>query len=584
MRPAIGIGIALFLAAMLVAAMGLPSIPAPTFEVRVDPGSALAPDGQGNWQVEIIPASDAARLQARMDRTRDLEAESTGVGTRSFPLPDLSPGYHFIEARVYRRGARVDQVVDVVAAGPFQQGQRRGCDVAMALSPEAVRLLLTPAIEHKVLAGARAQPDLFGATSFIARSTIEIVDGGIEFSVQLDTTEESKGDLTVAGIVEVASARIDGIELRLRELEQATPGPKLEELAADVGGRRGAEAGVGGGALVGGVLGGPAGAVVGGLIGGFAGNEIGERIGKREAGKRAREQVYDALVDGLRLATRELSLPSGVELLPTQPALVANTRWCEPLTLDPTQGLRASLSLEITDDRFTAQARTLAVFRNEPLSPIGPLPEERNAAVAVSEDFVNRLLAEWTVRGGFDTALMDAGLTRAIEAELGARTRWEARNIEVELPPTVRLEEGSIAAALGGVRLRLVDPQREATRDVVVGGVGSLSLAIRNGVQARVGGRLEQAYFGCRSPDAEGRVLPACFSSAVDPELVRKKVNLAIVVNAAQLPSIDLSGLVQMRLEGEAGNPVELTDASVAVYPGRLELDVALTPPEPAQP
>lgn len=578
MRPAIGIGIALFLAALLVAALGLPSIPAPTFEVRVDPSSAFAPAGQGAWRVEVVPASDADRLQARLDRRVDLEPKVTGTGTRTFGLDDLSPGYHFIEARVFRRGARVDQVVDVVAAGPFQAGKERGCDVAMALSPEAVRMLLAPAIEHKIIAGAQMQAELFGETSFVASSTIELVEGGIEFTVQLDTTEEGKGDLLVAGIVEVASARVDGIELRLRELKEAKPGPKLEEIAASVGGKRGTEAGVGGGAVVGGILGGPAGAVIGGLIGGVAGNEIGERIAKHEAGKRTRAEVYDALVDGLRLATRELALPKGIELLPTQPALVASTRWCEPLTLTPELGLRASLRIEITDDRFTKQARSVAVARETPLSPIGELSEGRNAAVAVSEDFVNRLLAEWTVRDGFAAALMDAGLTRAIEAELGARTRWEARNIDVELPPTVRLEDGAIRVALGGARLRLVDPQREATRDVVVGGVGSLSLGIRNGVQARIGGRLEQAYFGCRSPGAEGRVLPACFSSAVDPELVRKKINLAIVVNAAQLPSLDLSDLVRLRLASETGSPVDLGAADVAAHSGELRLDASLIP------
>ena len=576
MRPAIGIGIALFLAALLVAAMGLPSIPAPTFEVRVDPSSAFAPRGQGAWQVEVVPASDAERLQARLDRAVDLGPTVKGAGVLSFPLSNLSPGYHFIEGRVYRRGARVDQVVDVVAAGPFQQGRDRGCDVAMALSPEAVRMLLAPAIEHKIVAGAQTQTELFGETSYVASSTIEVVDGGIEFSVELDTTEEGKGDLSVAGIVEVASTRVDGIELRLRELKDAKPGPKLEEIAADVGGKRGTEAGVGGGAVVGGILGGPAGAVIGGLIGGVAGNEIGERIAKHEAGKRTRDEVYDALVDGLRLATRELALPKGIELLPTQPALLANTRWCEPLSLGAELGLRASLAIEITDDRFTKHARSVAVFRETPLSAIDELPEGRNAAVAVSEDFVNRLLAEWTVRDGFDSALMEAGLTRAIEAELGARTRWEARDIEVELPPTVRLEDGEIAAELGGVRLRLVDPQREATRDVVVGGVGSLSLGIRKGVQARIGGRLEQAYFGCRSPDEEGRVLPACFSSAVDPELVRKKINLAIVVNAAQLPSLDLSGLVRLRLASETRSPVDLSEADVSVHPGQLRLDATL--------
>ncbi len=569
MRPAFGIGIVLFVVAFAVAAVGMTSIPAPSFAVHVSEPSAFAPDGDGRWEVEVVPALDRGRPVARLDRSTDLTLVQQGDAGLVAELPGLSRGYHFIEAAVHRRGGREDQVVDVIAAGPFQAGRERPCDVALRLTPDAVRTLLLPAIEHKVVQGAREQEEFFGATSYIAESELVLVEGGLSFSVQLDTTQEDKGDLQIDGVVSVTSVGEAGLALALRELRRAAPGPKLAGLASKEGGRRGTTAGTGGGAVVGGLVGGPGGAVVGGVLGGLAGRAIGRRLGEREAGKRTQKQVYDALVDGLALATEELVLPAGVELLPTSPSLLGDVQWCGALELDARQGMRAALRLRLHEDERSARAAETATHRGAVLDTNIDGTDTHNASLRISEDLVNRLLAEWT-------ALARAGLTDAIEAELGARTRWQVDGISAEFPPIVTLDEEAIGASLGGVALRLHDPQQEQTRDVVVGGVGRLDLEVRSGTRATMSGALSQAYFGCRLPADQGRILPACFSAAVDPDVIRRKINVAILVKSAQLPALDLSGLVRMRSVEATGSAVSLSDAALSLEAGALRLDATL--------
>ncbi|MBL4683404.1 MAG: hypothetical protein JKY37_02350 [Nannocystaceae bacterium] len=578
MRPALGIGLLLFVAAFVFAAWGLSSIPVSSFAVHVDRQSAVAPDGEVDWRVTVVPQVDSARLTARLDRNTELPLVPDAHGRLTAELRELAPGYHFVEASVHRLGGREDRVVDVIAAGPFQSEHTRGCDVALGLSPQAVRMLLLPALEHKVVEGAKTQEEFFGPTSYVVASELTLVDGGISFTVELSTTAEDKGDLSIDGVVEVSSVGVRGVSLRLRELRRATPGPKLTALAAKEGGKRGTTAGAGGGAVVGALFGGPGGAVVGGILGGLAGNAIGKRLGEREAGQRTESEVYGALVAGLAQATEELRLPSQVSMLPTTPALLGSVQWCEPLKIDATRGMRAALALRIPADEFSDAARVLAVYRGSEVGAIATVASGHNARLEVSEDLVNRLLAEWTVRGGFDEAVADAGLASAIEKELGARTRWRVPDIRVALPPVVRLDDDAIGISLGGVTMRLVDEGRSQSRDVVVGGVGTIELDIRDGGTATISGSLDQAYFGCRVPDLDRRVLPACFSSAVDPELIRKKINLAIMVNAARLPGIDLSGLVQLRSAEATGSPLALQDARVAAAAGVLSLDATLVP------
>jgi len=575
MRSTFGIGVALFATAMVAGAWAMTSIPAPSFAVSVDPDSAFAPDGEGHWTVAVTPAADADRLVAQLDRETTLALEREGKAGLTTALSDLSPGYHFIEAAVWRRGGRVDQVVDVVAAGPFQADQERGCDVALGLSPDAVRMLLLPAIEHKVLAAAVEQ-EHFGPTSHISESTLAVVEGGLAFTLTLDTTEEGKGDLRIEGEVAVASVGNDGISLQLRDLGHAGPGPKLAELAGDKGAKYGRGAGIGSGAAVGAFVGGPIGAVIGGVVGGFAGDEVGELVGTREARRQTRTQVHDALISGLAVATTEMTLPGQIALLPAASGLVADVQWCGPLVLNPDEGLRAALSLVIVDDEYTALAQEVAVLGPTALESVADIPAGFNTSAAVSQNLVNRLLAEWTVRGGFDVALDAAGIGSAVEAELGARTRWRVENVSVDLPPVVLLHEDRIDVSLGGIAMRMVDPGRDQTRDIMVGGVGSLRLDVASGATARLGGSLSAAYFGCRLPGEAGRVLPACFSAAVDPELIRKKINVAIVLNTARMPAIDLSTLVQMRVTAATGSPAGLKEAAVTVGGGTLRLDGTL--------
>lgn len=580
MRTSITLGILSFAAVITAAAAGVRSMPVPPVYLERQADAPGVVQGQLDWRGRYSPADERDRLVATVDRGPARPLQASGAEGIALPSEPLSPGLHFVELSMERRGGRITRITDEIWAGPWQSDHPRGCDVGLTLTSEGLRDLLLPVVEAKLLAGARQNP-YFGSTSALTRKELEVVDGGLRFSVFLDTDEEDKGDLSVAGIIEVKAQGDAEITARLRSLEEAAPGPKLEALARAEGRRRLGTIGAAlGGGLVA-VAGG--GALLGAAVamgGGYLGSELGEGVGERTARREVRREAAVQIEQALRVATDALRLPDGVVVLPTEPALVADLRWCGEPSLSAEAGLRASLRVVLRDDAVSEQAAAQAVFLDTTLpEPSGPREPGANLHVDVSTDLVNRLLAEWVVRGGLGASLDASGLQAEVQAALGERTRWRVQALGVERSPIVEPRAGDrIEASLGGVTLELHDPDRAGVRTVVLGATGSLTLEpLPEPGRVRLGGELDQVYFGCRSTrGALERRLP-CFSSAVDPRSLRELLGTQLRERSNQLPVLDLGAVLRLRLFGEGEpRPVELSATWVKAEQGCLSIDAQI--------
>ncbi len=574
MKASIALGIVGFAGLMTFASHGVRSMPVPPVWLE----RAEAAEGEDlDWQARYSPADERERLVATLDRGAAEPLELQGDDGVSLPPRPLTPGLHFVELTMERRGGRSTRLTDEVWAGPWQAAQERGCDVGLVLTPQGFRELLLPVVEAKLLAGARDNP-YFGSTSVLARSDLDVVDGGLRFAVFLDTDEEGKGDLSVSGVIDVRAQGDAGITAKLRVLEEAAPGPKLEALARAEGSRRLGAIGVtvGGGLVAaagGGTLLGLAAAAGGGYLGSELGEKVGERTARREVEREAAVQIEHAL----SVATDALRLPEGVVVLPTDPELRADLRWCDEPTLVAKTGLRAQLRVVLRGDEATEQAASQAVALGTSLpAPSPPSPEGATLHVDVSGDFINRLLAEWVVRGGLQTSLDASGLRDEVQGALGERTRWEVQALGVERPPVLRLQEGGrIDASLGGVTLELHDPDRAGARTVVLGATGQLTLQPEpEPGRLRLGGELDEVYFGCRTREgAAVRRIP-CFSSAVDPSMLRLLLDEQLRTRSDRLPVLDLGAVLRLQTFGE-GEPrsLELVQTWVEARPSVLSID-----------
>lgn len=587
MRPSsIAIGVLAFLGVAAVAAERVRSIPAPEVALERAADTLGTTDGRLDWRARWSPVADRERLVATVDRGAAVPLAFEGVDGLALPPLPLSPGLHFVELSLARRGERVTTVTDEVLAGPFQAGEARGCDLSLTLTPSGLRELLVPVVEAKLLAGARDN-EYFGPTTFLARKELEVVDGGLRFAVKLDTTEEGKGDLEVAGVVDVKGDGEAGVVATLRHIETAKPGPKLEALARAEGGRRlrgvGAAAGerlvkaAGGGSWLG-----LAGSLGGAYLGSKVGEEVGERVVQKEVPRQAREQIERALA----VATDALRLPDDMVVLPTDPALRADLRWCGAPTLAAATGLRAQLRLELQADAASEQAAARTVLLRAAVpEPRPPSRGEANVHVDVSADLVNRLLAEWVVRGGLQQSLDASGLRQEVQDVLGERTRWQVRALRAELPPYVRPRaDGRIDAAVGGVVLELDDPERGNARTVVLGGTGAVRLRPEpEPGRLRLLADLDEVYLGCRErpepagngndPPALERRLP-CFSAVLDPDVLREQLDAQLRARSDRLPVLDLGAMLRLQAFGEGqAKTLELVSTWVTAEDGLLAID-----------
>lgn len=584
MRLSIALGVLSFLGVAALAVTQVRSIPAPevALERPVDaPGST---GGRLDWRARFSPVEDRERLVARLDRGSVLPLALDGTDGLALTDVPLSAGLHFLELTLTRRGQRITTVTDEVLAGPLQAEEPRGCDLSLTLTPEGLRDLLVPVVEEKLLAGVRAN-EFFGPTSYLARKELEVVDGGLHFSVELDTKAEGKGDIEVAGVVDVRGDGEAGIVASLRRIDRAVPGPKLEALARAEGSRRlgsvGSKVGEGiADAAGGGALLGWAAALGGSYLGSRVGEKVGERVVRSEVPRQAQEQIERAL----GTVTDALRLPDDVVVLPTEPALRARLRWCEAAgdapagpELAAATGLRARLRLELHDDAMADRAAAATVLlRTAVPAPRSPARSDANVHVDVSADLVNRLLAEWVVRGGLQQSLDASGLREEVQGVLGDRTRWQVRALRAELPPLVRPRaDGRIDATVGGVILELDDPERGNARSVVLGGSGAVELRPEGAPgRLRLAADLDEVYLGCRERDGGiERRLP-CFAAVLDPETLREQLDEQLRSRSDRLPVLDLGAMLRLQIFGAGeAKALELVSAWVTAEDGILAID-----------
>jgi hypothetical protein len=293
--------------------------------------------------------------------------------------------------------------------------------------------------------------------------------------------------------------------------------------------------------------------------------------------RQAQEQIERAL----EVATNALRLPDDVVVLPTEPALRADLRWCGAPELGAATGLRARLRLSLHDDEASDRAAARAVLLGAVVpEPRSPTRGEANVHVDVSADLVNRLLAEWVVRGGLQASLDGSGLRQEVQGVLGDRTRWQVQALQVELPPFLRPRaSGRIEASLGGVVLELDDPERGQARTVVLGATGTVRLRPEP-EPGRLGllADLDEVYLGCRERRREGEAERerrlACFSAVLDPELLREQLDEQLRARSDRLPVIDLGAVLRLQVFGEGeAKTLELVETWVAAEDGLLAID-----------
>ena len=225
MRFSIALGALGFVAIASASAMALRSMPRPEVGLRRASGVPTAEGEALRWEAQYSPAEDRSRLVAAVDRTRVEPVELSGDDGIALSLDGLSPGVHFVELSLERSGGRVTRIGDQVLAGPWQSEQERGCDLGFAIGPTALIELLLPVLEAKIVAGAK-RSEYFGATSYLSRKDIEVIDGGVRFDVMLDTREEGKGDIRVAGGVELRVQGAAGPTTSLAGVPRATAGAR----------------------------------------------------------------------------------------------------------------------------------------------------------------------------------------------------------------------------------------------------------------------------------------------------------------------------------------------------------------------
>ena len=577
MRSSIAIGVLAFGGLAAAGGMMVASFPRPEIAIERTAGPMVAPTDTLRWEARFSPAEDRERLVAQVDRQPTDALVLEGDDGIALPLARLTPGAHFLEFTLARRGGRVTRFTDQVLAGPWLADVDRGCDLGLTLTPQGLHDLLLPVIEEKVLAGARTN-EYFGPTSYLARKELEVIDGGLRFDVRLDTNEPGKGDLAVAGVIDVVGQGERGANVSLRRIDRAVPGPKLEAMAEAEGSRKVGAIGVGVGSGLVAVTGG--GALLGAaaaLGAGYVGSKIGERVGKQTVQREVRVEAREQIEGALREVTQALLLPEGVPVLPTEPALLADLQWCVAPSLTHEGGLQARLQVKLRSDALSEQAARMAVAHGTILpEPSLPSQPDANVHVDVNADFVNLLLAEWMVREGLQQALDESGLRRQVQAQLGDRTRWQVQALRVEVPPMVRpLEKGRIDATLAGVVLELHDPSRDATRTVVMGATGALTLVPLEPLgRLQLGGSLDEVYLGCRERRGELEWRVPCFSSVLDPQMLRAQLDEALQTRSNQLPVLDLGSLFRLQIFGDADpRALELADFQVAAQADLLTID-----------
>ncbi len=499
------------------------------FAVRTE-----APRG-GQWLAEVRPPESHERVALALDGK---PVGMAGSPSLQVPLGHLGPGLHFVEARIERRGGRVERVVDPVVLGPFgeREAERGPCGLAFSVSDDALRRALLPAVRTQLLANVRKSEHL-GPGTTLTEAKFTLTPKGIHFAVALDGVN----DVTASGWLSVAVKGDRSFELGLITLTSVTFEGETRRKADTTA------------AVVGAAVTGPLAPV--GAVAGYT-------LMDRYVTKQARETVEKEIEKGLSKVSRFALFPESVELLPGRPASRVRLAFCDEVQL-AREGVTAYLSVTAVPlPEGSVPARTWSApgpVEHGVELPVPVLSPSEDLRLDLSVDTVNHLLDAWAVAGLLEELLGETRMLDAANAQLGAWTTVQLDGIEPHLPPVLGAgptRETGWGVALGDLDLQMsgvgpgVDPAQrwgrirlagrgevdpvwdaEAGELVLAGGLHDLSVTCAHAV----GGRTE---------------LRPCLGTMLDFGGFVEQLDDQLRPEAGHMPRIALRALVDTRSEG----------------------------------
>ncbi len=485
------------------------------FSVQVERANAVATTGV--WSGEVGPAPLARRSE------RYLDGEL--VDASPVRLAALSPGYHFIESRLTRRGGRAERIVDAVLVGPFGErwSEEPGCGVALSVSAATLTSALTPVVERMALPALHRNPHMGPNTRF-EHLEFELTPGGMRFEATLAGNNRVEAE----GWLRIRRKDARSFEVSLLHLGHVAFGGEARETADMTG------------AALGAAVAGPVGAVVGLWL-------MDDYVDKR-----AREEIKKALKKGLREVSEVALFPSRVELIPGRPRSAVELSFCDEVEVMPS-GVTGRLAV-----RPTAEGRE----RDWPVA--GPVlrdgaqprdsPTDTGVRLDLSLDLVNALLDAWTVNGLLETLLVESELRARANLALGDWTTLQLQAIELGLPPVLSAVGGSEAGwtiGLAGVELELSGAGTSTWGSILLSARGVVEpVWEREAGRLRLSASVEDVAVTCARERAGKTQLSSCLGPLLELGDVRGRLDEALAPGGEQLPSVDVRELVSSHSQG----------------------------------
>lgn len=544
--------------------------PTPVFDLDAPPRPFMA---------RVTPQADALRTSWHVD-DRALGEGVIAIGDRGEVEVSLErllgpaasvPGWHFVEARIDRRGGRRESVVDPILVGRFASEADRAadrserCDVSLTASEALIEALVVPMLEAKALPELRKNEHM-GAETKLSKAELELRESTVYFEIEIT----GNNTLAVSGLLAVWVDELRRLHVHLMMLDEVDFRGDLRTKAQSVG--------AGGGALIGGLIAGPL-----APIGALAGWWLADDYVTDKARSTVREQIDTALAE---LSGVEL-LPASIELLPDEPRSRVELGFCKRTSVRP-GGLVAGLWIEPVRD----QAGVYELGVPGPLVT-GAQPSftaldddgSEDLRLELGVDLVNALVTEWTRTGLLLELLRVPHLLEQANAEMDEWTPLKLQALIPTRPPLLTPAGGpeqGWSFGLGGLLVEATGAEQPWGR-VRVGGEGSLQpIWLAEAGVLKLSGTLDRLAITCEQTEQDDEALRPCFASVLESVELRERIDKRLRPESEGMPALDLRALLSDELA------LTITALSLSrPLPGVLRLSADVVPRdwgEPSEP
>lgn len=468
------------------------------------------------WSPQIRPAKEAERVEYFVDG----EPHSGTV-----ELDSLSPGYHFLETRLTRRGGRTERITDTALVGPFGErwADEPGCGVALSISERALKDALLPMVEEMALSKLRDNSFMGPSTRF-EKLDFELRPNSLRFEVAL----QGKNRVTAEGRLLVRRRGPRHLEVRLLHLGHVSfTGETRED--ADMAG-----------AALGAAVAGPVGAIAGlYLVDGYVDDK-------------AREEIRKAIKQGLSQASQLPLIPERIELLPDRPASAVELAFCDELEIAP-GGITGRLAVRPGASRIEQGWPVPGpVVAGATLPEDGPA--EQGIRLDLTLDTVNALLDVWSANGLLDELIDESGMQARANVALEEWTLLHLEDIDLGGPPVLSMDGGTEdawAIALANLRVDLSGVDLSNWGQVALAGRGVVRPVWDDEAgRLRLSGGVDDLSVTCVRETPEGSRLVSCLGPMLELGDFRERIDASLAPGSGQLPSLDVRQLVEQRSGG----------------------------------